>query len=300
MESEISTNVRTFPKQVQRKLDFAKRRPEFLAAVAENLFLTPTRSYPSRKEKDVLSTGKEKTFLMGNREIHYWHWDQGGKLLFLIHGWDGHSGNLSRFIEPLLAEGFSIISFDIPGHGASGGRHSSMPLSARALIQLTGIVGVPYAFLTHSFGGAIATLAMDMGLEVERAVYIAPPLRLEDYRNQFCAYMDFDFQTKENMKARMEKRFQFSLERLNTAELGKNFDTKLLVIHDKDDEEVPYIKGETVVEAWKSAELISTEGLGHKMILRSPDVIEKAIGFIKRDLVSSDSESPKEVSVLPV
>ncbi len=265
MESKISTNVRSFPKQVQRKLDFAIRRPEFSGAVAENLFFTPTRSFPSRKEKDVLATGKEKTFQMGNREIHYWHWDQGGELIFLVHGWNGHSGNLTRFVEPLLAEGFSIISFDIPGHGASQGRYSSLPLSARALIQLTQIVGVPYAFLTHSFGGAIATLAMEKGLEVKRAVYIAPPLRLEDFRYEFCNYMNFDFSIMESMRVRIEKRFNFSLESLNTAELGKNLNTKLLVIHDKDDDEVPYRKGEEVAKSWKSAELIPTEGLGHNL-----------------------------------
>ena len=300
MESKISTNVRSFSNHVQRKLDFAKRKPEFLAAVAENLFFTPTRSFPSRKEKDVLATGVEKTFRMGNREIHYWHWDRGGELVFLVHGWNGHSGNLSRFVEPLLAEGFSIVSFDLPGHGVSGGRHNSLPLSAQTLIQLTEIVGVPYAFLAHSFGGAIATLAMEKGLEVKQAVYISPPLRLEDFRYEFCNYMNFDFDTMEKMKARIEKRFNFSLEYLNTAELGKNLNTKLLVIHDKDDDEVPYSKGEKVAKSWKSAELISTEGLGHKMILRSPDIIEKTIRFIKEGLVSSDSGVMKGVSVLRV
>lgn len=57
---------------------------------------------------------------------------------------------------------------------------------------------------------------------------------------------------------------------------------RTLVVHDRADKEVPYADGARVAEAWPTAELVTTEGLGHQRILRDPGVVEQVVAFLHR------------------
>ena len=54
----------------------------------------------------------------------------------------------------------------------------------------------------------------------------------------------------------------------------------LLVVHDRDDVETPWTGGARLVDLWPGARLVTTEGLGHRRVLREPSVIEEAAAFI--------------------
>ena len=54
----------------------------------------------------------------------------------------------------------------------------------------------------------------------------------------------------------------------------------LLVIHDRDDKEVPFRIGREIAATWPGAELILTEGLGHQRILRDAGVTDAAVRFV--------------------
>jgi len=54
----------------------------------------------------------------------------------------------------------------------------------------------------------------------------------------------------------------------------------VLVIHDKDDREVPWEEGESIAQNWPGAEFLSTESLGHRRILRNREVIAKSVEFL--------------------
>jgi pimeloyl-ACP methyl ester carboxylesterase len=51
-----------------------------------------------------------------------------------------------------------------------------------------------------------------------------------------------------------------------------------MVVHDRLDKEVPYDEGAKLGTTWPSAELVTTEGLGHQRILRDPEVINHGRG----------------------
>jgi pimeloyl-ACP methyl ester carboxylesterase len=55
----------------------------------------------------------------------------------------------------------------------------------------------------------------------------------------------------------------------------------LLVIHDREDKQIPFGMGKAIAAAWQGAELLSTRGLGHNRILRDPEVVRSAIDFIQ-------------------
>lgn len=54
----------------------------------------------------------------------------------------------------------------------------------------------------------------------------------------------------------------------------------VLVIHDKNDPEVPVTAGINFYKHLKNEELLRTQGLGHRKILGNHSVIEKIVGFI--------------------
>jgi hypothetical protein len=54
----------------------------------------------------------------------------------------------------------------------------------------------------------------------------------------------------------------------------------LLVLHDRDDKEVPLRAGREIARAWPGAELFVTNGLGHQRILRDPRAMEMVVGFV--------------------
>ena len=54
----------------------------------------------------------------------------------------------------------------------------------------------------------------------------------------------------------------------------------MLLLHDEGDREVPFEDARTFVQAWPGAKLVVTSGLGHRAILRDPDVVTAAAAFI--------------------
>jgi pimeloyl-ACP methyl ester carboxylesterase len=54
-----------------------------------------------------------------------------------------------------------------------------------------------------------------------------------------------------------------------------------LIIHDRDDRDIPATHAQRLQDAWQNAQLIYTEGLGHNRILRDPAVIAAAVDFLR-------------------
>lgn len=51
--------------------------------------------------------------------------------------------------------------------------------------------------------------------------------------------------------------------------------------------------------AWPSAELVSTEGLGHQRILRDERIVATAVGFLRADQARAVDAAPEAVGQAP-
>ncbi len=67
---------------------------------------------------------------------------------------------------------------------------------------------------------------------------------------------------------------------MRATQIAPSLQVPLLVIHDRNDKEVPVRSGQSIAEAWPDADLIITEGLGHQRILRADAVQNVAVSFI--------------------
>ncbi len=252
--------------------------PAWAGRWAEERFRTPWRTPPSRTARAVLAQGQQRFLELCGERVAVWSWGEGPRVL-LVHGWSGYGGQLTAFVAPLVAAGFSVVTFDAPGHGLSSGRTSSLPEVAR-LIQAVGhATGGPHALVAHSFGAAASALAFRNGLAVERAVFVAPAA---DPRKA-VAFFSRELALPERAVARMVERLK---ERVGPLEdyvvpgFAPSLKMPLRIFHDEGDEEVRVEAGEAIASAWPGATLVRTQGLGHHRILYTPAVVADAVRFL--------------------
>jgi pimeloyl-ACP methyl ester carboxylesterase len=83
------------------------------------------------------------------------------------------------------------------------------------------------------------------------------------------------------MQHNLETRLQIRWEELHIPTLAQSLTLPALIVHDLQDADVPYGHGEEIARAWPGAELFTTTGLGHRAILRNPEVIRRIVTFLK-------------------
>lgn len=253
--------------------------PRIGAVPAEFLFLSPPAQRRTRAEKAVLAAGTSFRVGTPGGRVAAWSWGSGPRVL-LVHGWGGHAGRLSRFVEPLVGAGFSVVAFDAPAHGESSGRRSSLPDFVEAILAVAAD-GVPVtAVVGHSMGATACALALRRGLGARRAVLIAPPADPERYVAKFARAFGIPDHTRDSMKARLVTRYGVRWEDLRADRPPGGARCRLLVVHDRGDSAVPVGDGRAVVDGWGDALLVRTSGLGHHRILQEPGVVAEAIRFL--------------------
>src|SRR3989454_9144210 len=99
--------------------------PALAASVAERVFLTAPRHRAPEHETAALADARRTIVQVGDSPVSVWTRGH-GPVVLLVHGWGGRGAQLARFVEPLVASGWSGGTFDAPGHGASPEPRSSI------------------------------------------------------------------------------------------------------------------------------------------------------------------------------
>jgi len=254
--------------------------------LASWLFCHPHRAPLQPRDNAVLETGERVKLRIGKRAIVTWTWGDGPTVL-LHHGWGGRASQMAGFVDPLLRAGYRVVAYDAPAHGASSGRTTGVPVFAQVLRDLADRLGGIHAIVAHSAGCAATMLAIRQGLSVDRAVLLAPPADMRVFLSVFADHFGMDQRLRNAMTRRIAGWFDMDWAEMHAASWAERERPPLLVLHDRDDVTVPWSHGHAVVQAWQSAELATTEGLGHQKIRRDPEVIDRAVAFLERAAVET-------------
>jgi pimeloyl-ACP methyl ester carboxylesterase len=258
----------------------SRTAPDVASLVAADLFMKPRKFNAPDRERAILAEAVPFEVMLGtNIRLQAWRWGRGPAVL-LVHGWEGRGSQLAPFVRPLVDSGHSVITFDAPGHGASSGKRSSLPHFAYAVRGVAAATAPPHAIIAHSLGCAATTLALRDGLTAQRLVFISPPLNPSDYVNRFGEILGVSEPVLDRMKLRIEERFLRKWSDYSLEQTAREMTAPLLVVHDRDDAETFHSEGEALAKAWPEARMISTQGLGHRRILRDESVIEAATRFV--------------------
>ncbi len=254
--------------------------PSLMARLAEQHWSRTRRGVEYRWEQETLTSATVGSLDFCASRVVTYAWGCGDPVL-LAHGWGSRASRLCGFVEPLLQQGYRVISYDAPGHGRSSGRRTN-------LLQITGILGelvrqhgAPRAIIGHSFGGLCAVHAVGQGLPAGRVVCIASPPSLGWLMDLYTDHL--------GMPAAMDRAFRLRVEQHLGRERWKRLASvadvacpplACMVVHDRDDPTVPWKEGRALVDAWPGAKFLMTTGLGHHRILRDPEVIREVVRFV--------------------
>jgi pimeloyl-ACP methyl ester carboxylesterase len=243
---------------------------------------TVTKRPFSDRDLQNLASAKNSTFNFGEAEIALSQWgDPQAPLVFLIHGWGGHRAQLASFVPPLLNAGYRVLSFDAPAHGDSPGSQTDGFEIAQVILALVEKIGNPYAVIAHSLGTMATNVALQSKLQPERIVLTGPIRRMSDVLDTFIRMHDLNDDSADVITQDVIDRFGDDVWDITSLDKQlPKLDVPALIIHDRQDDVIPYLSGAAIARAWKSARLFTTKGLGHRLILQSEEVINEVVSFI--------------------
>jgi pimeloyl-ACP methyl ester carboxylesterase len=284
-----STIVRTnIARQIRGfALDLAEREaPHLGARLAVRMWLTIPPSLPGPARPQLTEPG-ELTLLPTPRVVTE-SWGT-GPVVYLMHGWGGYRGQLGAFVRPLVSAGFQAVAIDAPGHGESApGRYgrgrAAIPDFSSALRAAVEHYGPAHGLIAHSLGASAAAITVLDGLPTDHLVLIAPVSNVQSGIDIFARAAHIGPRVRAQMPSRIERLTRLPARHFDVASRAAEVEElpPALIIHDTADKEVPFDLGVLVATAWPGGRLLSTEGLGHKRILRDPQVIESAVGYLSR------------------
>lgn len=247
---------------------------------AVRLFLTPPRDTPfSNIEFDLMEDASLLNVPWLTGRLIAWRWGRANNpAVVLVHGWGGRGTQMREFIEPIVRRGFSVVTFDAPGHGMSGGSESSIPHILHGLNAVLDHLGSVHAVVGHSVGGAVAAMALAKRPSVTCGVLISPPASLTAFSRHLAKGLLWPEGLRAAIQYRVENRFGYKWAEFE-AESSSGCQP-LLVIHDSNDREVPLNEGVRHARNWPRGQLLTTTGLGHLRILKDPATILAAADFI--------------------
>jgi pimeloyl-ACP methyl ester carboxylesterase len=283
-----STNVRNMFAFAWLRLNMqvtAALAPRKAVDTAVRLFSTPPRFAHTPREVELLHTGRPYEVFTAHGSLAAWRFGRSDRdVVVLCHGWGGRGAQLRAFVPALLEAGYQVVLFDHAGHGWSGGREATLvhfiddldaivrDVEARGA-RVVGVVG-------HSLGAAAAGAWLNDTSRAMRAVLVAPPTSLERYSGYFARKLGIPEPVRHAMQERFERLLGKRWKEFELPQSVAKVRAAALVIHDCADREVAHASGLALARTWPGARFIATRGLGHRAILRDPDVVQDAVDFL--------------------
>jgi len=209
-----------------------------------------------------------------------------GPTVYLMHGWGGRGSQFGAMVAPLVLAGRRVVMFDAPSHGESDrgpagpGASNGMEF-ARALDAVFCRFGPAEAVVAHSMGTISTYLAIRYGwLGSERLVFVAPMVEFDSLLGQFQQALGLGPRTRRALDRQIEDFVGLAVHDFDARVQARHVDPRpTLVVTDRGDRQTPYSHVVDFAETI-GAPLISTEGLGHRKLLRDPAVVHAVVEFI--------------------
>ena len=280
---ENSTTVRSSGERAAALLlrTWGRMHPGSASSAMLTLFTRTQRGTPSPKNRAALASGHAFTVDGPTGPIQAWSFEPKAArrgLVTLVHGWNGRATQLTDWIAPLVQAGYQVVAFDGPGHGESAGRKAHVGLLARGLAAVAAVTGPSTAVIAHSLGAAAVAIAQQQGLlSAERFVFLAPSAEPARYVQAYVRRAVGEGRLETLFMARMEREVGLTFAEIDVPSFALT--TPTLIVHDEDDDDVPYETSEVLSRGWSSVTLWPTAGLGHRKVLRDTGVVTAGVLF---------------------
>jgi pimeloyl-ACP methyl ester carboxylesterase len=255
--------------------------PGLAVRIATDAF-TSSRTLGPRPD-DVPPLGARRFSVGGAPDIRGGYlWGDEGPTALLVHGWGADSSGMHGLVAPLRALGYRVAAFDAPGHGVSAGTRTTMPQFTRATRDVLDALGDVRMIVAHSLGSiaAVGAAARCPAPPVECLVLLAPTCTLTGVLHRWArSELRLRRRIVTCVGRELHRRTGVPISHWDVVGLGADLDCPVLVIHDPQDDVVPYSEAETITAGLRHARLEATPGHGHFGILVAPAVREHMTAF---------------------
>jgi pimeloyl-ACP methyl ester carboxylesterase len=261
-----------------------------LAPSAVGGFVARRMLRPARRPAEPVGPGEAEVLCIADRErqLHALSWGVPGQSwVLLMHGWEGRCADMQAFVAPLTAAGLRVVALDAPAHGESPGEQTDVHDIARAIAALAVQLGAPSAIVAHSLGAAASAVYLSEhqptapGAPTAALALLAPGGDLEDEIERVAAALGLPPAAVEALRAQLQQHYRRRLADCSTRAALRTLNLRGMVVHDRDDRVVRHADGVAASRALAGARLLTTQGLGHRRILRDPQVIAEVVAFCR-------------------
>jgi pimeloyl-ACP methyl ester carboxylesterase len=273
-------------------LSYVSRRLAGAGAFA--LFHMPlARSRMRTVERALAEQARVGRVEAGGASAVTYQWGDGTRPVLLVHGWQSRGSRLSDFVPGLLDQGYSVVTFDAPGHGDAPGRSTSILQYRDVITALHERYGTFEGLVAHSLGVLGSFFALRHGATAKRVVTISGVCDFSYLVEEFCAQLRLGARPKallyERVGARLFPGAPADRTPFSVTHTAREVDVPVLVVHDEDDTRIAVAQARRLSGAFGArARLVTTRGLGHRRILGDPDVVRTVQEFIAEGAGLSD------------
>jgi pimeloyl-ACP methyl ester carboxylesterase len=248
------------------------------------VFFSPAKYEVKPADQAVLDRGDNYRLPFAGGELAVTTWGSAGPAVLLMHGWGGSRAQMTGFVDPLLAAGYRVVGYDQPAHGESDGKMTNLLEIAPTMDLIRKQEGDFYAIIAHSFGTLITSFALaEQGFSApQKLVYFGSFHRLMDSLPRFQTLTKLPDLAMQTLRLMMDENFgRERLESISHDFLAPRINIPLLMFHDTTDDVTPIEDSRAIARIWNSAWLTETSGLGHRGALRSREIHQQVIEFLK-------------------
>jgi pimeloyl-ACP methyl ester carboxylesterase len=104
---------------------------------------------------------------------------------------------------------------------------------------------------------------------------------MEPYLARLDAALDLGGPGRSALRARVAQVLgRAGLAGFDLPALTQRLSQAALIVHDAGDREVPPAAARRLARGWSGAQRVETDGLGHRRLLRNPDVVARVTAFV--------------------
>lgn len=260
--------------------------PPVAVAIVFKLFCNPaSRASVRVREQAVFDKAQKSTISVAGKTVCVYDWGDKVQPVLLIHGWESRGSRFSSIIERLISLGYSPVTFDMPGHGDSGGKNTTILECNEICTELQKRYGNFDVVIAHSFGVPCAFYALKNTLKTNKIVTIGGLAEFSYLVEEFARILNLTEKVKAGLKNKVEDLFyplKGIWEDFSVTSKSELVTQPILIIHDKEDELVRVDQAQKILSKFsKQANYHETSGFGHKRILHQQTVVQRIEEFIR-------------------